>query len=168
MKVSVKSSASELGLNSSHLPDCVSQNVDDLLVRSGYHTLPIDFNDAVSDPDAPSLCDPSTHQTADLLKATWVWERYRMKKYTRQLRWLKAVKWGYESGQFTIFALLLWTFRKWMPYRYYSIEKSVSDHIDFRWTFFKTMFAVRNKKLLQMHTTHYWRTGPEPNKYWHK
>lgn len=70
MKVSVKSSASELGLNSSHLPDCVSQNVDDLLVRSGYHTLPIDFNDAVSDPDAPSLCDPSTHQTADLPKAT--------------------------------------------------------------------------------------------------
>ena len=35
-------------------------------MRRGNNTLPIDFNDAVPDTDASSLCYTAPHQTADL------------------------------------------------------------------------------------------------------
>ena len=51
---------------SSHLSDSVGQDLDDLVVRRGDDALPVDFNDAMPDADASSLCDTATHQTADL------------------------------------------------------------------------------------------------------
>lgn len=50
----------------SHLSDCIRQGLDDLFVRRGNDALPIDFNDAVPNTDASSLCYTAPHQTADL------------------------------------------------------------------------------------------------------
>lgn len=52
----------------SHLANGICQDLDDLLVRCGDHTLPVDFNDAVSDTDAPPLRYTPSHQAADLCK----------------------------------------------------------------------------------------------------
>ncbi len=50
----------------SHLSDSIGQDLDDLVVRRGDDTLPVDFNDAVPDANASSLCYTAPHQTADL------------------------------------------------------------------------------------------------------
>lgn len=50
----------------SYLSHSISQGLDDLVVRCGDHALPVDLYDAVTDSNASSLCDPSSHQTADL------------------------------------------------------------------------------------------------------
>lgn len=49
-----------------YLSHCVGQNLNDLLVRRRHHTLAVDLDDAVTDADASSLGDASSHQTADL------------------------------------------------------------------------------------------------------
>lgn len=51
---------------SSHLSDSIGQDLDDSVVRCGDDTLPIYFNDAVSNTNPSSLCYTATHQTADL------------------------------------------------------------------------------------------------------
>lgn len=50
----------------SHLSDSIGQDLDDLVVWRGDDTLPVDFNDAVPDANATSLCYTAPHQTADL------------------------------------------------------------------------------------------------------
>lgn len=49
-----------------YLPHGVGEDVDDLLVWGGHHTLPVDFNDAVSHADASSFCYSPSHEAADL------------------------------------------------------------------------------------------------------
>lgn len=49
-----------------YLANSTGKHVDDLLMRSGHDTLPIDLNDSVSHTDAPSLGYPSSHEAADL------------------------------------------------------------------------------------------------------
>lgn len=44
----------------------VGENLDNLLMRCSHYALTVDFNDAVTNSDPSSLCDPSSHQTADL------------------------------------------------------------------------------------------------------
>lgn len=51
-----------------HLSHGVGQDVDDLLVGCGYHTLAVDLDDAMTHSDAAALSDAPTHETADLLK----------------------------------------------------------------------------------------------------
>lgn len=50
----------------SHLSDSISQDLDDLIMWRGDNTLTVDFNDAVPNADASSLCYTAPHQTADL------------------------------------------------------------------------------------------------------
>lgn len=50
----------------SHLSDSISQDLDDLIMWRGDNTLTVDFNDAVPNTDASSLCYTAPHQTADL------------------------------------------------------------------------------------------------------
>lgn len=49
-----------------HLADGLREDLDDLLVWHGHDALPVDLDDAVSYPDAASLCNPTTHEAADL------------------------------------------------------------------------------------------------------
>lgn len=49
-----------------YLPHGVGQDLDDLLVRRRHDALTVDLDDAVTDPDAASLCDAASHQAADL------------------------------------------------------------------------------------------------------
>lgn len=51
---------------SSHLSNSVGEDLDDLVVWCGDDTLTVDFNDAVPNTDASSLCYTAAHQTADL------------------------------------------------------------------------------------------------------
>lgn len=44
--------------------------MDDLLVRCGYNTLAIDFDDPMSHADASSLSYPPSHEAADLPEAS--------------------------------------------------------------------------------------------------
>lgn len=50
----------------SHLSDSIGQDLDDLVVRCGDDTLPVDFNYAVPNTDASSLRYTTPHQAADL------------------------------------------------------------------------------------------------------
>lgn len=56
----------------SYLSHRIGEDVDDLLVGGGHHALPVDLNDPVPHADAAALCDPPSHEAADLLgsKAT--------------------------------------------------------------------------------------------------
>lgn len=51
---------------SSYLSHGVRQNLNDLLVRRRHDALAVDLDDAVTDADASSLSDASSHQAADL------------------------------------------------------------------------------------------------------
>lgn len=55
-----------LNKNPSHLSDSIGQDLNDLVVRCGDDTLPVDFNDAMPNTNASSLCYTAPHQTADL------------------------------------------------------------------------------------------------------
>lgn len=44
-----------------YLSNCICEDVNDLLMWCGYYTLPIDFNDAMANPNATPLCDAATH-----------------------------------------------------------------------------------------------------------
>lgn len=46
---------------SSHLSNSVGEDLDDLVVWCGDDTLTVDFNDAVPNTDASSLCYTATH-----------------------------------------------------------------------------------------------------------
>lgn len=50
----------------SYLPHSIGEDVDDLLVWGGDHTLPVDFNDPMSHSDASSLGYSPSHEAADL------------------------------------------------------------------------------------------------------
>lgn len=51
---------------SAHLSDGIGEDLNDLVMRCGDHTLSIDFNDAVPNTNASSLRYTSPHQTTDL------------------------------------------------------------------------------------------------------
>lgn len=50
-----------------HLSYCICEDMDDFLVWRGYNALSIDFNNAMTDPNAAPFCNASAHQTANLI-----------------------------------------------------------------------------------------------------
>lgn len=53
----------------SYLPNSIGEDVDDLLMWCGYHTLAVDFNDPMSHADPSSLSYSPSHEAADLPEA---------------------------------------------------------------------------------------------------
>lgn len=49
-----------------YLPHSVGEDVDDLLVRGGDHTLPVDLDDPMPHSDSSPLGYPPSHEAADL------------------------------------------------------------------------------------------------------
>lgn len=49
-----------------HLAHGLGEDLDDLLVGHGHHTLPVDLNDPVAHTNAAPLRDPAAHEAADL------------------------------------------------------------------------------------------------------